>query len=76
MRADQRLELGDQLPVTPELEICIDPRLGRLQAQLLEPADRLRGERLVLEPGERAAAPQAERRAQRLRGRARIAVLE
>ena len=49
-------QLGEQLGTT-ERELGVDMGLERRQARLLEAAERLRGERLVLEVGERAAAP-------------------
>ena len=75
MRADERVELGDQLGVPPERELGLDPRLDRLQAQLLEAADRPR--RTARTRARRAAAaPEAERGAQPSRCRRRIAALE
>jgi len=44
VRADQGLELGDDVGVATELELCADLVLDRLQAELLQPDD-LAGER-------------------------------
>ena len=73
---DQRLELGDELGVAPEREIRLDPLLERDGAQLLEPRDLGLGERLVEEVGERRAAPERERLAQRALGRGGISAFE
>ena len=62
---DERVELADHLGVPAGREVGVDRHLGRAQAQLLEPADLGRGERLVGEVGERLAAPQRERLARR-----------
>ena len=69
MRAHERVELGDERGVLAAGEVGLDPRLLRLQAGLAERGRDGGGERLVLEVGERPAAPQAERGAQ-LRRRA------
>ena len=58
---DQGLELGDEITVAPEGEVCFDPFLEGGQAQLLEPGDLVLGERVEGEVGERRAAPEAER---------------
>ena len=73
---DERLELGDELGVAPEREVGLDPLLERDGAELLEPRDLGLGERLVEEVGERRAAPERERLAQRALGRRRVAALE
>ena len=67
----ERLELGDEPAVLAERELGLDALLERGEAQLLEPRDRRRRERLVGEVGERRAAPQRERLAQQRRPRAR-----
>ena len=56
---DERFQLGDEARALTELEICVDPLLDRVQAQLLEPADLVLRERLEREIGERRAPPQA-----------------
>ena len=66
---DERLELADELRVAAEREVGVDPLLERREAELLEPDDRGLRERLVGEVGERGAAPERERLAQRRRGR-------
>ena len=55
--ADELVELADELPVPSERELRIDPLLQRLQPELVESGDPLRGERLVREVRERWAAP-------------------
>ena len=67
VRADERLELGDQLGVRAELEIGCDPLLEHAEPQILEPVDLGLRERLRLEVGERRAAPQVERLAEQRR---------
>ena len=64
---DQCLELPDQLVVTPEREVSVDPELDCSQPDLLEPGDRRLGEALIGEvrrapgpstaTGRRGAAP-------------------
>ena len=51
-----------------ERELRVDPLLERREAQLLEPLEAARGERLVGEVGERRPAPEVERLAEQ-RGR-------
>ena len=60
LRGDECLELGDELRVTSEREIRLDPLLERDGAQLLEPRDLGLGERLVEEVRERRPAPERE----------------
>ena len=72
LRGDERLELGDELGMTSEREISLDPLLERDGAQLLEPRDLGLGERLVEEVRERRPAPERECLAQRPLGRDRI----
>ena len=60
---DQRAELADQLGVSAEMQIGLDPAVQRLPAVLLE----LAYPRMAFESrhvGERAAAPEGERRAE------------
>jgi hypothetical protein len=63
--ADERVELADDVAVAAELEVGVDPLLERNKAQLLQPV------RVRLRPcvegelGERRAAPEAERLAER-----------
>jgi hypothetical protein len=57
---DERGELADQLAVTPEREVGLDPVLQRRQTQLLEARDGRLRERLIAEIGQRGAAPQPE----------------
>jgi hypothetical protein len=64
---DQDLELGDDVRVPAELELCVDEVLARRQLELLEPADLRRGERLVGEVGERRTAEQRQGGADQLR---------
>ena len=64
MLGDERLELADELGVTAERQVGVDPLLERRQPQLLQPRDLGLGERLVGEVGERRPAPQRERLAQ------------
>ena len=58
---DQRVQLADHLAVATCLEIGVDRHLARAQAQLLEAADLIAGERLPGQVGQRLAAPQRER---------------
>ena len=69
--SDERLELRDELGVAAERKIGLDPLLERDRAELLEPRDLGLGERLVEEVGERRAAPERERLAERTLGRRR-----
>jgi hypothetical protein len=57
----QRPQFQHEVGVPPLLQIGLDPQLGRLEPQLIELADRLGHEGLVLEVGQRAAAPQPQR---------------
>ena len=66
---DQRLELGHELRAAPEREIGVEAVLERHQPQLLQAGDLALAERLEREVGQRRAAPQRERLAQRPRGR-------
>ena len=68
MVAHERLQLGNRLGVTAHCQICLQPQLQRDQSQLLQPADLVAGEHLVLELRERRSAPQPERSAEQLIG--------
>ena len=61
MTGDERVELGDDLTLTPEREIRLDPFLDDVQVELLKPSDLLLRERVERELGERRAAPEAQR---------------
>ena len=61
VRRHQRLELPDQLAVPTGLEVGVDRHLRRAQPQLLQPADRGGGERLVRQIGQWLSPPQRER---------------
>jgi hypothetical protein len=76
VRGDEPLELRDDLGVTAEREIGVDPLLDRAQAEVLEPVDVGAGEVLVPEVGERLAAKEIERRTEELAlaGRVTLAV--
>ena len=60
MGLHEALQLGHELTVEPELEIGLDPALGRDQDALLEARDLRRHPRIERDVGERAAANQAE----------------
>ena len=68
MLGDEPFELGRELPVPAERELRLDPLLDGLDAQLLEPGALGGGKGLVRELGQRRAAPELERLAER-RGR-------
>ena len=59
---DQRPQLAENLPVATSGEVGVDRHLGRLQPQLLQPPDLGARERLIRHVGQRAAAPQRQRR--------------
>ena len=67
MPPDELTQLLDDVVVTAEGEIRLDPLLQRPEVQLLEPGDLLLGERVVGELDERWAAPEGETLAQRRR---------
>ena len=69
---DKRLELADDLRVSPQREIGLDALLDRREAQLLEPRDRRLGEVVVGEVPERRTAPQVERLAKQRRPTLRV----
>ena len=61
---DQLLELADELAVSAEREIGVDPVFERRESKLVEADDLRLRERLPGEIGERGPAPQRERRPQ------------
>ena len=61
MLADERLELADDVAVSAELEVGVDPLLERDEPQLLEPADLRLREVVERELRERRASPERER---------------
>jgi hypothetical protein len=65
MKHHKRLELADQLRITRENQVRLDPPLERVKPLLLEPHDLGGGELLIREIGERGAAPEGERLTQR-----------
>src|SRR5580765_6257047 len=73
MVPDKRLELGEELRMSPELELGVQALLERRHAQLVESRDRCAGERLVREIRERSPTPQIERPAEQIGGRLCIA---
>ena len=66
MLGDERAQLSDQLDVTTEREVGLDPLFERRQPDLLQPSDGDLRERFVVEVGQRRAAPQREGIAQKL----------
>jgi len=60
---DQRLELSDEVCVTPESQIGLDLRLDAAEAQLLQSSHLRLSERLIHDIGERGPAPQRQRTA-------------
>ena len=58
VRGDERFELADHDPMSPELQLDVEPFLDRGEAQFRDPSDLRRRELLVGELGERAASPQ------------------
>ena len=58
---DERLQLPYDLPRAAERQIGLEALFERDQAQLLEAADLVAGERLELEVGKRRAAPERKR---------------
>ena len=61
MLADERLQLGHRLGVAAERQVGLQPLLERDQAERLQAADLVAGERLVAKVGERRATPERER---------------
>ena len=76
MLGHQCLELPDQLVVTPEREISVEPELDRYQPDLLEPGDRRLGEALIGEIRQRWTSPEREGVAEPLRRVGRQAASE
>ncbi len=68
MLADQRLQLGDRLPVAPEGEVELQPVLERGQPHALEPRALAGGAAEQLDVGQRQAPEQVEAGAQLRRG--------
>src|SRR5579864_2258437 len=66
LRGDKQLQLPDQLGMTSEREVGVDPPLEGREAQLLQPADRSLGERLAGQLAERRSAPEGKGRAESL----------
>src|SRR5262245_40628425 len=60
----EHFELGDELRVPAELEIGLDPRLGRREDPLLDPPDLRRRPRLERDIGERPSPHERQRLAQ------------
>jgi len=61
MLGHKRLEPTDQLQVTARLEVSLDRKLERREAELLQSPRLGRGERLVQQVRERRSAPEVER---------------
>ena len=61
MRADEPLELVDDLRVRADRELRLRPLLDEREMELLEPRDLLARERLVAELRQRLASPEGER---------------
>ena len=76
MLGDQLLELAHDVGMAPEGEVRFDPPLERQHAELLETSGDRIEQGVVREVGERRAAPQCERLAERRRGTGRIPLLE
>ena len=64
MPRDERLQLGHEVGVDPELEIGGDPILEHAQPQILEPMDVVLREVLQLRVGKRRASPESKRLAE------------
>ena len=60
MLGDERVQLGDERRVAPELEVGVDPLLECPETQLFQVGPRSDGERLAVEPGQRNVAPERE----------------
>src|SRR5262249_8372051 len=69
---DERLQLRDQLVMSAERQVGLDPIADRRQPELLQPRDLTLGERLTPEIGQRLAVPERERIAQTRRALARV----
>src|SRR5215216_2462811 len=76
MLGDERLELGNDVGVAPELEVCLDPLLDREGPALFESSDLSLRERFEREIGERRTAPERECLAQEIGCLLRVAVIE
>ena len=76
MLGDQLLELAHDVGMASEGEVRFDPPLERQHAELLETSGNRIEQGVVREVGERRAAPQGERLAERRRGTGRISLLE
>jgi hypothetical protein len=61
MLPNQRLQLGDDVSIAPELELRLDPRLESGKVKLLEPGDLALREGSIGEPREWRPAPERER---------------
>jgi len=75
-RGDERLELGNQLQVTPEDQLRLDPPLERDESDLLQPLDGNGREGLAGEIRQRLPAPEAKRLPKELGGLPRFASAE
>src|SRR5205809_5370365 len=73
MFGDEAFEFADELPVSAEREVGVDPILVRGESKLLEPNDLRLRERLPGEIGERRATPERKRGLQRLGSAGRVA---
>jgi hypothetical protein len=71
--ADQGFEFGDGFGVAAQGELGFEEELLCEQTELFELSDLVAGERLVLELGERRAAPERERLSQPFPGSTRLA---
>ena len=71
--AYERFELGYELAVSTQFEVCVDSVLDRCQPHLFEASDLRLRERLVGEVLKRRAAPKCKRPAQQLGSRGRLA---
>ena len=60
MLRDERFELADDVTVPAEIEVCIDPRLERHEAELVETPDLRLREVVERELGQRRATPKRE----------------
>ena len=67
MLGHQCLEFPDQIVVTPEREVSVEPELDCSQPDLLEPGDRRQGEALIGEIRQRWTSPEREGVAEPLR---------
>jgi hypothetical protein len=74
--SDEALQLADHFPVAAALDICLDAILERRQPQLLDSRCLGLGEVGEGEVGKGRAAPQGQRRSERLGGLVRIACVE